>query len=235
MTPTPVPTIEAPAEATSTPTEEAVQATPTVETGSTSSPQASSVEAATGAAVSAGALTDYFPVAEGALSNYEYLKPASGQTAKGTFAVKCASAKTMDNGTVRVTMETTEGGQTSRDRYSLYGSQVEHIATGDQVFTGDFAFKLPKAGGTALWSLTEKDGTVHKSKASYGEAQVYQKTYPDCVIVTEKVIKDGKTANTIIYYYAKGIGLVSMEVYSPGMKLLQDKSYALMGDGGVSK
>jgi len=237
-TPTPTPT-ETEAEATSTPTEiMATQATPTAETGSTGSPQADSTpsaappapvaEAATGAALSAGALTDYFPVAEGASNTYEYLKPAAGQTAKGTFTVKCASAKTMANGTVRVTMETTEGSQTTRDRYSLFGNQVEHVATDDQAFTGDFAFKLPPAGGTAVWTLTEKDGTVHKFKAAYGQAQVYQKTYPDCVIVTEKVVKEAKTAHTIIYYYAKGIGLVSMEVYSPGMKLLLDKSYALV-------
>ncbi len=179
----------------------------------------------TGAAPSAGALTDYFPVAEGAQKFYEYLQPTIEESAR--FSVKCVSVKVMPNGTIRIVLETTEGGQSTRDHYSLYDNKVEHKATGDQAFTGDYAFKLPKPGGTASWSVTETNGTVHNSKSSFGQAQVSQKTYPDCVVVTEKVTKDGKLENTVIYYYAKGMGLVSMEVYSPDMKLLQDKSYAL--------
>lgn len=175
----------------------------------------------------AGALTDYFPITEGSQWTYEYLKPLPGEAAKETFTIQCVSTKKMPNGTLRTVFETTEGGHQSRGRYSLYDRTVEHTATGDQAFTGDFVFKLPEKGSSTTWSVTEKNGTVHKSKAVFGPADVFQKTYPDCIVVTEKVIKEGKTALTVFYYYAKGIGLVSMEVYSPDMKLLLDKSIAL--------
>jgi len=48
------------------------------------------------------------------------------------------------------------------------------------------------------------------------------------VVVTEKVLKKGRLQNTVIYYYGKGIGLVSMEVYSPKMKLILPESLALV-------
>lgn len=192
---------------------------PAASSPSTSSPQA-------------GDLTDYFPASEGVQWSYEYLKPSAGETAKTTFAVKCASAKTMANGTVRAVFETT-GGHQSQDHYSLFNNVVEHTNSGGQAMTGDFAFKLPSKEVPASWSLTDKDGATHKFKAAFGQAQVYQKIYPDCVVVTEKVVKDGKTVNTMINYYAKGIGLVALEVYSPAMKLIQDKSFALVsGPGG---
>lgn len=181
---------------------------------------------ASGAPVSMGMLTDYFPVQQGAQWTYEYLKPEAGQTAKGTYTVQCASAQQMPNGTVRVVFETNENGRATQDHYSLYDNKIEHMAEDGRTTTGDFVFKVPPATGSAAWVLTEKDGTVHKSKAAFGQAQVYQKTYPDCVVVTEKVLKGGRASNTVIYYYAKGIGLVAIEVYSPKMKLLQDKSVA---------
>jgi hypothetical protein len=191
-----------------------------VSTGTTGYPQA-------------GALTDYFPTTEGSQWTYEYLKPLLGDTAKETYTVQCVSTKKMPNGTLRTVFETTEGGHQSRDRYSLYDRTVEHTATGDQTFTGDFVFKLPESGSSTTWSITEKNGTIHKSKAVFGSADVFQKTYTDCIVVTEKVIKEGKTALTVFYYYAKGIGLVSMEVYSPEMKLLLDKSVALVSGPGM--
>jgi hypothetical protein len=192
------------------------------------------------AAPPSGNLTDYFPATQGDQWNYEYLKPTEGQTAKGTFTIKCVNTEVMSNGTVRTVFETTDGGQQTRDRYSLYDNKVEHTASGDEPINGDYAFKIPgtvskvgKIGEGAVWTVVEKNGTVHKSKAAFGEAQVYQKTYPDCVVVTEKVLKDGKAANTVIYYYAKGIGLVAVEVYSPTKKLIQTKSFALVSGPGA--
>jgi hypothetical protein len=185
-------------------------------------------KASSNAVISAGALTDYFPVHEGTQWIYEYLKPASGETAKDTYTVKCIDAKQMPNGMVRTIFETTENGQKTQDHYSLYDNKVEHMAEDGQASTGDFVFKIPAASGGAGWSVTESNGTVHKSKAAFGQAQVYKKIYPDCVVVTEKVVKGGKTTNTVIYYYAKGTGLVAIEVYSPKMKLVQDKSVAIM-------
>ncbi|GEM_PF-2247048 len=224
------PALPPPPPATPTPVPvKAVTAVPEAKAADTPTPRAEAPApqaVASGAPISAGSLTAYFPVQEGAQWTYEYLKPATGQTAKGTYSVKCASAKQMPNGTVRAVFETDENGQATQDHYSLYDNKIEHMTGDGQTTTGDFVFKVPAAGGAA-WVLTEKDGTVHKSKAAFGQAQVYQKTYPDCVVVTEKVLKGGKAANTVIYYYAKGIGLVAIEVYSPKMKLVQDKSVAL--------
>jgi hypothetical protein len=171
-----------------------------------------------------GTFTDYFPAAQGMKWSYEYLKPAPGSETKKTRTVECVDAKTMPNGTLRVVLEVTEDGQQVRERYSLYDNKVEHTATGDKTFSGDFAFKLSKAGGAAGWSANGKS-----VKVSFGPAQVYQKTYPDCVIVSEKTAE-----SKLISYYAKGIGLVAVEAYSKDMKLLQSKSLALIGGASDS-
>ncbi len=170
----------------------------------------------------------YFPAVVGGHWTYEYLKPDKGETSAGSFTVKCIESQPKPDGTLRVVLETQEGGRPLRDRYLVSGDRVEHTAAGDEAFSGDFTFKLPKAGQAAAWSIREKNGTLHRSKAVFGKARVYQKTYPDCVVVTEKVLRHGGTQNTVLYYYAKGIGLVAMEVYSKGMKLLQPKSIALV-------
>ena len=185
-------------------------------------------------APSMGAFADYFPAAKGAKWTYEYLKAEAGSKTKKTRTVECVSQEAA-NGGVNATLQVTEDGQAAQEKYSLHDNQVEHTATGDQAYTGDFTYKFPSAAGAA-WSVTEPNGTIHKSKSSMGKAQVYKKTYPDCVIVIEKIVKGGKAANTVFYYYAKGIGLVATEVYSPKMKLIQTSSLALVsGPGDVSK
>lgn len=190
---------------------------PTAEKSDTSAP-----------AASLGLFAEYFPMAKGSKWSYEYLKAEPGSKSKKTRTVECTDQTQMPNGGIQATLETTEDGQSTKDSYSLSDNQVEHLASDDQAISGDFVFKLPPAGGASSWSATEKNGTIHKSKASFGKAQVYRKIYHDCVIVTEKVVKGGKTTNTVIYYYAKGIGLVAIEVYSPAMKLSQTKSIALV-------
>ena len=57
------------------------------------------------------------------------------------------------------------------------------------------------------------------------------KVYPDCVVVVDKALSGGKAVSTRINYYAKGIGLVAVEVYSPAMKLIQTESLALVQSG----
>lgn len=230
--PPPVLTTPTPAPAKVVPTvaaEKVVAATPTPKAEAAAPEQAVS-----NSPVSAGTLTEYFPVQTGAQWSYEYLKPASGQTAKGKYTVKCSNAQTMPNGTLRTVFETTENGQATQDHYSLFDNKIEHMAEDGKTETADFVFKVPAKGGAAVWTVTEKNGIIHKSKAAFGQAQVYQKTYPDCIVVTEKVMKGGKASNTVIYYYAKGIGLVAIEVYSPKMKLLQDKSVALLSGPGMN-
>lgn len=175
------------------------------------------------ATISIGAFADYFPYAKGTRWTYEYLKAEAGSKVKKNRMVECVSQETAANGGVNVTFQVTEDGQITNEKYSLANDQVEHIGTGGQSFSGDFVYKYPSAGETTNWIVTDPNGGIHKSKASFGKAQVYKKVYPDCVIVAEKT-----GATTIFYYYAKGRGLVSMEVYGKGMKLALTKSFALV-------
>ncbi len=181
-----------------------------------------------GTAVSAGALTDYFPDAPGTQWTYAYLKPAEGETEKKTRTVECAGASAMANGTLRVEMKVTEGGRTTLEKYSLFEDKVQHTFSGQEELKDAYAFKLPASGGASYWTTTDAAGAVHSFRSTFGQAQVYRKTYPDCVIVREKVTKGKEQAHTLISYYAKGTGLVAVEFYLPGMKLSQFKSIALV-------
>ena len=176
--------------------------------------------------VSLGAFADYFPSVKGTKWTYEYLKAEAGSKAKKTRTVECLSQEPAANGAV-ATFLVTDDGQESNEKYSLSNGRVEHTSSGDKSFSGDFVYQFPEAGGTTNWTVTDPSGAVHKSKACFGKAQVYKKVYPDCVIVTEKT-GEGAKATTIFYYYAKGKGLVSMEVYGKGMKLALTKSFALV-------
>jgi hypothetical protein len=162
---------------------------------------------------SSGALTDYFPVQTGMKWTYEYLK---GGAAKKVRSVGCTQAETFPNGTVRATLQVTEDAAVI-ETYSLLNGAVQRTGLGGQTLEGEYAFKMPKKGLPSTWTNGTKTFT-----ASFGKAQVYQKVYPDCVVVKEK---DG--ALTTFTYYAKGIGLVALEVYGVGLKLDQTRSYAL--------
>ena len=198
-----------------------------------SMPAAPSVSAAPASAAPAtaaptGGISNYFPWVQGQSLNYEYLKSAG---AKKTQVVECLEQETMSNGTVHFTLKTTEGTQAVQDKYSLYDNKVEHTFAGKMALTGHVLLQLPAAGQPAQWQLKGGDGLTHAYKASFGQAQVYQKVYPDCVLVTDKALSGGKPVSTRISYYAKGIGLVALEVYSSGMKLIQTQSLALVQSG----
>jgi hypothetical protein len=173
-----------------------------------------------------GSLADYFPAVEGSQNDYEYLKPQDGATANGTRVLLCVGMKQMANGTIREVFQVTDQGKTTVEKYSIYDDVVEHTFSGEKALSNDFVFKFPKSDGATYWSHRNGDGSVSSYKASFGPAQVYQKNYPDCVIVQEKILKEGKKAGVHFYYYAKGIGLVSMEVYTGDMKLVQTQSIA---------
>ena len=178
---------------------------------------------------------DYFPAAEGMKWTYEYLKADPGKTGKMTRTVECLSQKPGDKGNQLAEMDVTELGFTSRQTFSLDAQSVDHTQSGSKAYSGDFVFKLPPQKGISQWTVTEGDGTIHKCKAAFGKAQVYKKTFPHCVVVTEKIVKKGAVQNTVIYYYAKGIGLVAMEVYSSKMKLILPESLALLTGPASSK
>jgi hypothetical protein len=125
-------------------------------------------------------------------------------------------------------LEVDEGGKKSLEKYSLFLNRVEHREEGDKVLKGQYAFKLPAPGKTESWSETFPDGSVHLMKAALGPAEIFHKNYPECLIVTEKVEKGGSLARILISYYARGVGLVSVEYYKPGPVLVPEKSLVLV-------
>jgi hypothetical protein len=175
-----------------------------------------------------GALADYFPVDEGTQWSYEYLKPIEGRTDKKAFLVKCVNAKKMPNGTIRIVMEMNKGEEQWRERYSLYNDIAEHTATGAKTYRGDYVFMLPKAGGSKSWKSTGDDGSLQTYKASYGATEINGKAYPDCLVVTEKIAKGSQVTYLVNSYYAKGVGLVSVQFNSSDMKLIPEKSIVLV-------
>jgi hypothetical protein len=175
-----------------------------------------------------GVLADYFPIDPDIQWSYEYLKPIEGRTDKKAFSVKCVSSKKMSNGTIRVMMEMAKGEEKWREGYSLYSDIVEHRTTGNKTYQGDYVFKLPKAGGSKSWNGTGEDGSLQYYKSSYGATEVNGKAYPDCLVVTEKIAKGGQVTFLVNSYYAKGVGLVSVQFNSSDMKLIPEKSIVLV-------
>ncbi len=170
---------------------------------------------------------DYFPAQPGSKWIYEYLAPNPGEAGKPIRTVECVSQTASADGSIRVVMETTDSGRQVRDRYVLKKTWVDHYARADRTFTGDFVFKLPKSGNLPAWSIQEENGTLHTSTASFGQVQAGSNNFSDCVVVTEKVLKGENTLFTVNYYYARGIGLVSMQVYSVSGLLLPEQSFIL--------
>lgn len=207
--PTPTKVPEKPQAAAPTSTPLALAATPT--------PEAAEKPAVSPAA-SLGAFADYFPTAKGTKWSYEYLKPAPGEEAKKTRIVESLVQEPAAGGGLNALFKITEGDKSSQEKYFLSADKIARLTKDDQALTDDFVFQFPAKGAVVRWM---SGGNYFK--ASFGSAQVYQKTYPDCVIVTEKT----KSA-TVIFYYAKVIGLVAVEVYGKGMKLDQTKSIALV-------
>ena len=205
--------------------------TPTQELSLPSAVPTAGLESAVAAPASTGGILDYFPVAEGQKQTYEYLKPAAGETTKKTRVVECLERSAMANGTVRVTLKTTEGTQVLTDKYSIFDNKVEHTFAGKLALTGHLILRLPNAAVPVEWQFQGGDGLAHAFKALFGKAEVYQKVYPDCVIVVDKALSAGKPVSSKFYYYAKGIGLVAIETYAPGAKLIQSESLALVEPG----
>lgn len=194
----------------STPSAQAATVTPVTETktAEASAPPASP-----------GAFADYFPTAKGTKWSYEYLKSAPGETVKKTRMVECLILEPVPDGNgVNATFQVTEDGKSVQEKYKLSADKIARTFVDDKALADDFVFQFPAKGTVVRWM-----GGENYFKASFGSAQVYQKTYSDCVIVTQKT-----KSSTILSYYAKGIGLVAVEVYGKGMKLDPTKSIALV-------
>lgn len=178
-----------------------------------------------------GGIADYFAWTQGQSLSYEYLKPVPGSTEKRTRQVECLDQQTMPNGTSRYTLKTTEGAKEVRNRYSLFDNKVEHTYEGTRALAGYVILKFPVDGQPVEWKMKAGDGLTHAFKAFLGKARVYQKVYPDCVIVVDKTLRDGKAISSRFDYYAKGIGLVAVETYTSRMKLVESESLALVQSG----
>lgn len=173
-----------------------------------------------------GGLFDYFPVAQGQKTEFTYLKAAKGEAAPKNFTVQCVESQSNPDGTGKATFESTQSGTPVRDRYLVSKDEVARTQSGDETLTDDFPLKMPAPLKAVVWKQT-RDGIQKNFKATLGPAKVFKKSYPDCVIVEEKDMKDGKKVGTFYRYYAKGIGLISLETYSADLKLIQNQSYAL--------
>jgi hypothetical protein len=173
-----------------------------------------------------GGLFDYFPVAQGQKAEFTYLKAAKGEAAPKNFTVQCVEFQPNPDGTEKATFESTQSGAAVRDRFLVSKDEVAHTQSGDETLKDDFLMKMPAPLKVVVWKQTH-DGIQRNFKATLGPAKVFKKTYPDCVIVEEKDTKDGKKAGTFYRYYAKGLGLISLETYSADLKLIQTQSYAL--------
>jgi len=173
-----------------------------------------------------GGLFDYFPVTQDQKTEFTYLKAGKGEVAPKNFTVQCVEFQSNPDGTGMGTFESTQSGSPVRERYMISKDEVAHTQSGDVILTGEFLMKMPAPIKAVAWKQTH-DGIQQNFKATLGPAKVFKKSYPDCVIVEEKDMKDGKKVGTFYRYYAKGMGLISLETYSAGLKLVQTQSFAL--------
>jgi hypothetical protein len=177
-------------------------------------------------AVPTGGLYDYFPVVPGQKVEFAYLKAEKGEAAPHHFTVQCENFTVTLNGTTQVAFENSESGSPVTEQYLMTSTEVEQNSTTNRNQSDDFILKLPGSTEPAVWKQTDVQLT-RIFKAALGSATVLRTNYPDCVIVEEKDMKSGKKIGSVYRYYAKGIGLISLETYSADLKLIQTKSFVL--------
>ncbi len=185
-------------------------------------------QVAPGVAVPRGGLYDYFPVNPGQTMEFVYLKAEKNETAPRHFRVKCVDFKENVDGSTRVTFENTESGSPILNQLVMTEDGIERGSAVDQQKSGDFILKMPVSTQPTIWKQTDGE-LLRIFKATLGPAKVLKKSYSDCVIVEEKDMKDSKKVGSFYRYYAKGIGLLSLESYSADLKLIPTQSFVLMG------
>jgi hypothetical protein len=173
-----------------------------------------------------GGLFDYFPAAQGQKTEFIFLKAGKGEAAPRHFTVQCVAYQSNPDGTGMATFESTQSGSPARDRYLVSKDEVAHTQSGDIILAGEYFMKMPVPQKAAIWKQTG-DGIQRNFKATLGPAKVLNKPYPDCLIIEEKDTRDGKKVGTFYRYYAKGMGLISLETYSADLKLIQTQSFVL--------
>jgi hypothetical protein len=181
-----------------------------------------------------GGLFDYFPATLGHQAEFVYLKAGKGEIAPRRFTIQCVDYKSNPNGSVVAVLESSQTGSPVRAEYLISNEEVVHTRTGDQTFQGDTLIKMPEPLKNSLWEQPEENYR-RMFKTTLGQAQVLQKTYPDCLIVEEIDVRDGKKVGVRYFYYAKGIGLISLETYTTRLKLIQTQSFVLNQEKSLSE
>jgi len=168
---------------------------------------------------------DYFPAVSGAKREYQFFRLPGQTTGRKNRVVECLQTQAFPNGTVRSTFKTTvfAGGsykdEIVTDTYSAYANIVYHTSHDGQALKDRYLIKMPPPGGTERWSHTEADGTVVNFKANFTPLKTEDRIYPDCILVLEKVMKGTNEMALRNFYYARGIGLVRLEVFDKGLNV----------------
>lgn len=188
------------------------------------------------ASVPRGAVSvkDYFPSVPGQVMEYQFFTMPDQSVGRKSRIVECLKSQTFKNGTVRSTFKTTvfAGGtykdEISVDNYSTYNNVVQLTAHNDQPLTERYLIKMPAPGATIRWVQKEPDGTEKQYKAYFEPLKTADRIYTDCLVVVEKHLKGAGELALRHFYYARGIGLVRLEVYGADLKVDRSSSIDLI-------
>jgi hypothetical protein len=186
------------------------------------SPAASSL-AAVGPAVAEGPLTGleaYFPMRQGRKWTY------SNGTASRT--VECTSRELQPGGAVKASFRTTEGAEVSEESYLLKGGTISLSSDTEGLRRGWIRLQTVTKAAVPRWTYDRRDGTASYYKAETGAKVAGDKTYPDCVTVTERTLKGAQQVSLVKYVYARGVGLVAVEVFGAENAPLTAQSWKLV-------
>ncbi len=177
---------------------------------------------------------DYFPTLQGQKREYQFYSLPDQTVGRKNRVVECLKSETFPNSTVRSTLKTTvfAGGgyqdEISTDTFSAYANWVAQTSRNGQPMTGCYLLKVPPQGGTERWNYQEKDGTTKYYKATFSPLTVGDKIYGDCLMVVEKTLNGTSELSLRNYYFARGVGLVRLEVYGKDLKVDRSASIDLV-------
>ncbi len=179
-------------------------------------------------------MIEFFPAEKGQLREYQFLRVPGQTVGRKNRTVECLKVQTFPNGTIRSMHKTTvyAGGtyrdDISNDVFSVVGNTVVWLMHNGQPQTNRFLLKMPKPGATERWTHKEADGTTVSFKADLTPLKTDERVYPECILVVEKTLKAGEEPKLRNLYYARGLGLVRLEVYGADLKMDRTSSIDLV-------
>jgi hypothetical protein len=177
---------------------------------------------------------DFFPTLQGEKKEYQFFRSPGQEVGRKNRVVECLEAQGAPDGSVKSSFKTivfaggAYGDEIAVDSYSASGNVLAHTAHNDQPLVNRFLFKIPKPGGVERWLHQEKDGTVKYYKASFSPLKTNERIYPDCLWVVEKTVMKAGGMTLRYFYYARGMGLIRLEVYGPDLKIDRSASIDLV-------